>query len=67
MAIIQNVIIDDTPRSVYWEPKEDITVYELAVALGALLPAINGSGLSAEYLVMNLPPEGQRHFRMEGD
>lgn len=50
-----------------WEPKEDITVYELAAALSVLLPA-TGGGASAkdiDEMVRKLSPSVVRHFRAE--
>lgn len=41
-----------------WEPKEDITPFELAQCLPPLLEP-------RSFAVANLPPECQRHFREE--
>ena len=43
-----------------WEPKKDITVYELAL----ILPIFSFDG-NAIKLVDELPPEVKRHFRKE--
>lgn len=50
------------PRSVSWawEPHPDITIYELALILPALVMP-NGWKI-----IENLPPEAKRHFR-KGD
>jgi hypothetical protein len=58
------VTIEERRASVYWEPKEDITVYELALALGVLLPAAGGSFRAPQELVSCLPAAAQRHFRV---
>ena len=42
-----------------WEPEPDITVYELAVALGILLAALNNN---VEEAMESLPDEVRRHF-----
>jgi hypothetical protein len=47
-------------RHYVWEPKADITTYELALALPALIG--RGGGVA---MVLGLPPEAQRHFREE--
>lgn len=49
-----------------WEPQEDITTWELAMALNILLPFVGG-GLTEERakdLIERLPPQVRRHFRV---
>ena len=47
----------------YWEPKPDITLHELAQALGVLLPLVaDASPEKAEHLVARCPPNVARHF-----
>jgi lactate dehydrogenase-like 2-hydroxyacid dehydrogenase len=49
-----------------WEPKPDITLYELAEALGVLLPAIGGAtSETVKDAVNSLSPNVRRHFRDE--
>lgn len=43
-----------------WEPKEDITAYELALAVKALL-----HGVDVEVIYNSLPPGAQRHIEPE--
>jgi hypothetical protein len=49
-------------RSCYWEPKEDITTYELALCLGPLLAATGGRHSVGDF-VETIPECAQRHFR----
>ena len=42
-----------------WEPEPDITVYELAVALGILIAALHNN---VEPALEALPDEVRRHF-----
>lgn len=51
-------------KSCFWEPKEDITVHELALCLGPLLAA-TGSTRRVEEFVESLPECARRHFRIE--
>ena len=62
MATIE--IGTEPARSCYWEPKEDITVYELSLCMGPLLAA-KGSRRSVEEFVGSLPECAKRHFRIE--
>lgn len=62
MATIE--IGTEPARSCYWEPKEDITVYELSLCMGPLLAA-TGSGRRVEEFVDSLPACAKRHFRLE--
>ena len=48
----------------FWEPKEDITTYELAWALGVLLIVTGGTLKDPVELIRKLPLEVQRHFRI---
>lgn len=50
------------PRNVVWEPKEDITTYELAIALNVLVMAGRAHVYDAAAHVEGLPPNVQRHF-----
>jgi len=48
-----------TPKTYIWKPKEDISVYELALCL----PLISFRGwFDAEYAISELPENCQRHF-----
>ena len=56
---------------VYWEPKEDITLYELAQSLRVLLPSTSMSDPTPYYAnwaaaVAELPKGARRHFLIEG-
>ena len=56
--------IDEQTSAEYyvWEPKEDITVYELAL----IMPIFSYVGKSSVvYIIENLPPKAKRHFRKE--
>jgi hypothetical protein len=47
------------PRQFEWEPKEDITPYELALCVGVLILAMHGmSGEAYD----QLPESAKRHF-----
>lgn len=50
-----------------WTPKEDITIWELAVALNVLLPAVGGNSnpASLERVFNTLPDQVKRHFTFE--
>jgi hypothetical protein len=54
----------DMRGEAFWEPKEDITVYELASALGVLLAVTSGTRKSAEQMIAKLPDNVRRHFRI---
>jgi len=43
----------------FWEPEPDITVYELAVALGVMFAALHNN---VDNVVDALPDEVRRHF-----
>jgi hypothetical protein len=46
-----------------FEPKPDISLYELALCLGPLLAATGGTKASLTDYINELPPEAKRHFR----
>ncbi len=48
-----------TPRFYTWDPKEDITTYELAVCMNALLQPARDHGPIYD----SLPAECRRHFK----
>jgi hypothetical protein len=50
------------PKQYNWKPQEDITPYELAKALEALLIAASGSGWQALGIIENFPESVRRHF-----
>ena len=54
---------------VTWEPKEDITAYELAKCMNILLlgPNTSHGWYNAISWVKELPPNLQRHFRIHED
>lgn len=52
-----------TPKSYRWEPKEDITAYELALCLPVLLISIHR--LPVESQINDLPENCRRHFKEE--
>lgn len=58
-------LIEQTRNSVYYDPKPDITVFELACCLGILLGIMGTGGLRAEGLIREASPQVQRHFRIE--
>jgi hypothetical protein len=60
-----SVDLKTVSNTLYWEPKEDITVYELSVALGVLLPASGGTLRDLSAVVAEMPTCAQRHFRTE--
>lgn len=64
---IFSVKVPPKPRRVHWEPKEDITTYELARAIEVMLIAVGGGWAlaAAEQHLANLPPAVSRHFRLE--
>ena len=45
-----------------WEPKEDITIYELALLIPVFVSVLQGSVV---WMIETLPPEARRHFRKE--
>jgi len=47
-----------TPRIVLWEPKEDITAFELAMAI----PVLIRDNYNVENTVKSLPADVARHF-----
>lgn len=50
----------------FWEPKPDITLYELACALGVLLPAVPGlEDKEIERRIEASTDEIRRHFTEE--
>lgn len=51
------------PKSYSWQPKEDITAYELAQCLPALLVSIKGLVVQPE--IERLPENCRRHFEEE--
>lgn len=55
--------IDKTyqPKSYSWEPKENITAYELAQCMPILITAMRGSPV--EDAINQLPQSCKRHFR----
>lgn len=59
---IEGERIDKTyqPKSYSWEPQEDITAYELAQCLPALLVSIKGLVVQPE--IERLPENCRRHF-----
>lgn len=59
----QNIISEGEAGAVFWRPQEDITIYELAMALGILLPAASGSIRDLRAEVDGLPENVRRHFR----
>jgi hypothetical protein len=62
---MSNVVsIQMVRQQAFWTPKEDISVYELSLAMGVLLLAISGNHGDVEILRMveSLPESTQRHF-----
>lgn len=49
-----------------WAPQKDITTYELALCVGAMVVGTQQFD-SLERRYNELPPEAQRHFKMERD
>jgi hypothetical protein len=48
-----------------WAPQEDITVYELALALNVLLPSLTGAldDADVDNIVGAMPDKVVRHFK----
>lgn len=60
---MESITIVGEPRGeTFWAPKDDITIYELAMALGILLPAAGGSWRNLAQEIESLPPAVRRHF-----
>ena len=57
-------IIDPTPKpkEYLWKPQEDITAYELALCMPALLAVTGDCWQNWEQLINELPEGVQRHF-----
>jgi len=51
------------PKTYMWEPKEDITAYELALCLHIVTI---WSQMTAEDAIAALPANAQRHFKENG-
>ncbi len=51
-------------KPVYWAPQKDITTYELAVALGILIPATAGPRDWAR-LLESFDEDVRRHFTLD--
>lgn len=51
------------PKSYSWEPKEDITAYELAQCMPILMAM--SLGYQVEGAISDLPDNSKRHFREE--
>lgn len=49
---------------VFYEPKEDITTYELACVLPILIGVWGGTNINAVRTIKSLEPITQRHFRI---
>lgn len=45
-----------------WQPKSDITAYELALCIPPLCRAMSIAPLAAEQMVDGLPDNAKRHF-----
>ena len=55
-------LLDVNSTNYIWDPKEDITVYELALLLPIFAYVSQGSVV---WMIETLPPEARRHFRKE--
>ena len=55
-------LLDVNSTNYIWEPKEDITVYELALLLPIFAYVSQGSVV---WMIETLPLEARRHFRKE--
>ena len=51
-------------ESVFWEPQEDITLYEMSVCLGTLFAATGPHSRMMSDIVRAMPEKAQRHFRI---
>lgn len=49
-----------------WEPKEDITAYELALLIPLVTFRANWAADRVKAEFDNLPPEAQRHIHIDG-
>jgi hypothetical protein len=52
------------PKRIDWLPREDITPYELAMAVPALFAVAHGWDDHPENMVAALPDNVRRHFRI---
>ncbi len=50
-------------KKMYWRPKEDITTWELAMALNVLLPGLKGYS-DLQKVFEGLPQSVARHFQV---
>lgn len=50
-------------KKMYWRPKEDITTWELAMALNVLLPGLKGYP-DLQKVFEGLPQSVARHFQV---
>lgn len=50
-------------KKMYWRPKEDITTWELAMALNVLLPGLKGYP-DVQKVFEGLPQSVARHFQV---
>ena len=67
MADTIKVLLTDHP-SVTWQPREDITTYELAQATPVIVAHMHhGTPREAARAVDDLPPEVRRHFKVENE
>ena len=58
-----DTILQVNSQDVYvWEPKKDITPYEIALLLPIFAYVSQGS---AVWMIETLPPEARRHFRKD--
>lgn len=51
----------------FWQPKEDITAYELALCMGALVASVQrySSGALVVGVIERLPEIARRHFELQ--
>jgi hypothetical protein len=50
----------EIPKQYEWKPKEDITIYELALCMPIIV--YGAHGVDIEYMIGALPKNAQRYF-----
>jgi hypothetical protein len=66
IALAKGIDNARAPKNVRWEPKPDITAYELSLALIPLLQGMNAgiNRVFVEDTIANLPEGARRHFEV---
>lgn len=61
-----NLIMPKKPKEYRWQPKEDVTAYELALCITILICVTADKGRTYDYekAIQELPESARRHFEV---